>query len=311
MGNTATMAAKPMRRRYIDWSKISFKYLMLLPTFVLLIIFMFWGIIETFRLSLTSTIGLGEERYVGLANYVQIFTDSDFLAALLHVVQWSFFSVIIQIPFSFFIAFVCTNYEGRYVRLLRSIYYIGNILPATIIAMLAVFIFMPDSGLVVSISKLLGWKALGNIDFLGDPSIAFWSLFGLATWAYTGFQIAYFMANISQIPTEHYEAARIDGANKWQYARHIVIPQVWPAIRIQILLIILGCIKLFDLPWLVTHGGPVVNGINTTNTLVIYLYKQGWNNAQYGVGAAVGVVIFVLCLVVTIIQFVTQRRETT
>jgi raffinose/stachyose/melibiose transport system permease protein len=311
MGNTATMAAKPMRRRYIDWSKISFKYLMLLPTFVLLIIFMFWGIIETFRLSLTSTIGLGGERYIGLANYVQIFTDSDFLAALLHVVQWSFFSVIIQIPFSFFIAFVCTNYEGRYVRLLRSIYYIGNILPATIIAMLAVFIFMPDSGLVVSISKLLGWKALGNIDFLGDPSIAFWSLFGLATWAYTGFQIAYFMANISQIPTEHYEAARIDGANKWQYARHIVIPQVWPAIRIQILLIILGCIKLFDLPWLVTHGGPVVNGINTTNTLVIYLYKQGWNNAQYGVGAAVGVVIFVLCLVVTIIQFVTQRRETT
>jgi ABC-type sugar transport system permease subunit len=309
MGNVA-IGIKPARKKYIDWSKYVFKYLMLLPTLALLFIFMFWGIFETFRQSLTSTIGMGGEKYVGFANYVQIFSDTDFLAALLHTLQWSFFSVLFQIPFSFFIAFICTNYRGKYVKLLRSVYYIGNILPATIIAMLALFIFMPDSGLAVSLSKLLNWQGLGDIDFLGDSNVAFWSLFSLATWAYTGFQIAYFMANIEQIPEEHYEAALIDGANKWQYARYIVIPQVWPAIRIQILLIVLGCIKLFDLPWLVTHGGPVVNGINTTGTLVIYLYKQGWNNAQYGVGAAVGVVIFLLCLVVTVIQFVTQRKDT-
>jgi ABC-type sugar transport system permease subunit len=309
MGDAA-VATKPMRRRYFDWSKFSFKYLMLLPTFVLLIVFMFWGIEETFRQSLFASIGLGPEQFVGLANYAQIFTDPDFLASIWHVAQWAFFSVLIQIPFSFFIAFVCTNYQGRYVRLLRSVYYIGNILPLTIIATLATFIFMPDAGLMASIAKGLHWTALGNVDFLGDPTNAFWSLFALATWAYVGFQIAYFMANINQIPAEHYEAALIDGANRWQYARFIVIPQVWPAIRIQILLVVLGCIKLFDLPWLVEKGGPVVNGINTTGTVVIYLYKQGWNNAQYGVGAAVGVVLFVLCLIVTIVQFVTQKRET-
>ncbi len=309
MGNAA-IAVRPTRRRKTDWSRNSFRILMLLPTFVILALFMFFPIIETFRYSLTSTIGLGSAKYVGLANYAQIFSDPDFLSSMWHVLQWAIFSVILQIPFSFFVAFVCTNYKGRYVRLLRSVYYIGNILPATIIAALATFIFMPGSGLMASIAKGLHWQALGNVDFLGVPTNAFWSLFALATWAYVGFQIAYFMANIEQIPVEHYEAARIDGANRWQYARHIVIPQVWPAIRIMILLTVLGCIKLFDLPWLVLKGGPVVNGINTTATMVIYLYKQGWNNAQYGVGAAVGVVLFLLCMVVTIVQFTTQRRET-
>jgi ABC-type sugar transport system permease subunit len=304
MGNASI--ALTSRKRSRDWAKISFRYLMLVPTFIILIFFMFYPILETFRISTTNSIGFGEAKFIGLQNYLDIFTNEDFIAALLHVLEWAFFSVLIQIPISFFLAFVCTNYHGKYVRLLRGVYYIGNILPATIIAMLARFIFMTDSGLIGSVSKLLQWKALGDIDFLGDPNIAFWSLFMLATWAYIGFQIAYFMANIEQIPTEHYEAARMDGANKWQYARHIVIPQVWPSIRIMILLSVLGCIKLFDLPWLTTGGGPV----NATNTLVIFLYKQGFNNGQYGQGAAVGVVLFVLCLIVTVIQFATQKKET-
>ncbi len=299
-------AGKPAVLRHGAWSKNWFRFFMLLPTFVILLVFMFYPIIEAFRISTTDTIGSREAKFVGLENYIKIFADEDFLAAMFHVVQWSFFSVFLQIPVSFFLAFVCTNYKGKYVRLLRGVYYIGNILPAVIIAMLARFIFMPNSGLVVSIAKALHWQALGDINFLGDPNMAFWSLFALATWAYIGFQIAYFMANIEQIPHEHYEAALIDGANKWQYARFIVIPQVWPAIRIMILLSVLGCIRLFDLPWLTTAGGPV----NATNTLVIYLYKHGFNNAQYGKGAAVGVVIFALCLVVTIIQFTTQRKET-
>jgi raffinose/stachyose/melibiose transport system permease protein len=186
------------------------------------------------------------------------------------------------------------------------VYYIGNILPLVVIAMLTRFIFMPNAGLIASISKALNWEALGAINFLGDPSMAFWSLFALATWAYIGFQIAYFMANIEQIPHEHYEAALIDGANKWQYAWHIVVPQVFPAVRIMILISVLGCIRLFDLIWLTTQGGPV----DSTITLVVYLYKQGFANAQYGKGAAVGVVVFALCLIVTVIQFTTQKKET-
>jgi raffinose/stachyose/melibiose transport system permease protein len=296
-----------LRKKPFDWPKNSFRLLMLLPTFVILIIFMFYPIFETFRISTVSTIGIGgDEQFVGFENYVKVFQDEEFLLALAHALQWAFFSVFIQIPISFFLAFVCTNYRGKYVRLLRGIYYIGNVLPLVVIAMLARFIFMPNSGLVASISKALHWQALGNIDFLGDPNTAFWSIFALATWAYVGFQIAYFMANIEQIPHEHYEAARIDGASKWQYARHIVIPQVFPAVRIMILLSVLGCIRLFDLVQLTTAGGPV----NSTVTLVVYLYKQGFNNAQYGKGAAVGVVVFLLCLIVTVIQFTTQKKET-
>ena len=126
----------------------------------------------------------------------------------------------------------------------------------------------------------------------------------LATWAYLGFGIVYLMANIEQIPAELQEAAMIDGANRWQYARYVVIPQISYALRVQAILCTVGSLKLFDLPYMVTAGGPV----NATVTLGITLYREGFLNWQYGKAAAIGVVIFLLSLVFTVIQFSLQRE---
>lgn len=297
------MATATVRKK-IDWAQLSFKTLLLLPAFLILGVLMYYPIIETFRYSMLRASSLGPETYIGFQNYIKLFMNDEFLAGLWHVFQWAFWSVVLQIPLAFFIAFACTNYRTRLNRKLRSVYYLSNVLPSAVTAMLGTFIYSPNAGVIVTFARVVGWKWLEKIDFLGNPTLAFWSLFALATWAYIGFGIIYFMANIEQIPVELREAALIDGANKWQYARFIVIPQISYALRIQAILCTVGSIKLFDLPWMVTKGGP---GYSTV-TLGITLYREGFLNWQYGKAAAIGVIIFLISLVFTIIQFSLQRN---
>ena len=123
------------------------------------------------------------------------------------------------------------------------------------------------------------------MDFLGNPNLAFWSLFAIATWAYTGFPIIYLMARIEQIPQEMREAAELDGASAWRYAWSIVLPDLAYPIRILTVLCTVGSIKLFDLPKMMTSGGP---GFATV-TLGITLYNQGFVNWNYGSASAIGV----------------------
>lgn len=291
------------RKRY-DWSQFWFKFLLLLPAFLMLGLFMYYPIVETFRYSLLRASSLGPEIFIGFENYFRLFKNEEFLTGLKNVFLWAFWSVVIQIPLAFFIAFAIINYKTRLTMGLRSIYYLANVFPTAVTAMVGTFLYNPNAGVIVTFAKTVGWKWLERIDFLGDPKIAFWSLLALATWYYLGFYIIYLMANIDQIPVELGEAAMIDGANRWQYARYIVVPQISFALRIMVILCTVGSIKLFDLPWMMTRGGPGI----TTVTLGLTLYREGFLNWQYGKAAAIGVIIFLISLIFTIAQFSLQRN---
>lgn len=293
------------RRKKRDWRGVAFQLLFLLPAVAFLGLFMYYPIEETFRLSLMRATGLGDTSYIGLENYVRLFANEEFRAGLAHVFAWAFWSVIIQIPLAFFIAFALTAYRNKITGKLRAVYYLASIIPSAIVAMLGRFIFVPRNGIIASLATRLHWTWLGNIDFLGDPKLAFWSVFTVATWAYSGFNIIYLMANIEQIRIEIREAAQLDGATRWQYARYVVLPMISYPMRICAILCTVGSLKLFDLPYLLTSGGPGY----ATSTLGITLYKQGFVNWQYGKGAAVGVVIFLLSLIFTVAQFSMQRKD--
>ncbi len=245
--------------------------------------------------------------FVGLDNYRKLFADEEFLAGLRHVFSWVFWSIVIQLPLSFFIAFGLTYYSNRMSGTLRAIFYLANILPSAITAMLGKMVFAPNYGILVTIGKVLGWKWLASTDFLGNPKLAFWSVFVIATWAYSGFYIIYFMARMEQIPRDLREAAELDGASALRYAWSIVLPDLSYAIRICAVLCTVGSLKLFDLPYLMTTGGPGY----ATVTLGISLYRHGFVNWNYGKAAAIGVVIFVLSLVFTIIQFTLGKKKDT
>jgi ABC-type sugar transport system permease subunit len=301
VSNTSAIKKRGVR----DPRKAPFIFLFLLPAFLFLIVFMYYPIEETVRLSFTKTQGLGASVPAGLENYQKLFASDEFLQGLFHVFLWAFWSIIIQIPLAFLVAFSLTYYGNKLTGPLRSIFYLSNVLPSAITAMLGKFIFAPRYGIIASLSTALGLKTLGSVDFLGDPRLAFWSLFAIATWAYTGFPIIYLMARIEQIPTEIREAAELDGASSWRYARSIVLPDLSFPIRILMVLCTVGSIKLFDLPKMMTSGGP---GYSTV-TLGITLYNQGFVNWNYGSASAIGVVIFILSLIFTVIQFTFGTKQ--
>lgn len=292
------------RRRKRDPQRTIFIVLMLLPALAALGFFMYYPIEETFRLSLMRSHGLGQATYAGLENYIKLFKDEEFLAGLYHVIAWAFWSVVIQLPLAFFVAFSLITNANRFTKSLRAVYYMASILPSAITAMLGRFIFAPDAGVIATISTKLGWGWLHSIDFLGDPKLAFWSVFFVATWAYTGFPIVVLMARIEQIPREIREAAALDDCTGWRYAWYIVLPIISYTMRILGTLMVVGSLKLFDLPYLMTSGGPG----DATKTLGIILYNQGFVNWQYGKAAAVGVVILLLSLFFTIAQFAWQQK---
>ncbi|NLY90881.1 MAG: sugar ABC transporter permease [Firmicutes bacterium] len=300
-----TMAPPSKKRKKRDWSSIVFQVLFLLPAAAFLIIFMFYPIEETFRLSLMRYTGLGKPTYIGLQNYSRLLADDKFITAFFNVLGWAFWSVVIQIPLAFFIAYSLTAFRNRITGPLRAIYYLASVMPSAITAMLGRLVFAPRYGVLASLAETLNWQWLANIDFLGNANLAFWSVFAVATWAYTGFNIVYLMANIEQIPAEIREASMLDGANRWQYARYVVLPMVSYPLLIITVTTIVGSLKVFDLPYLLTNGGP---GYATT-TLVIYLYQEGFVNWLYGRAAAIGVVIFLLSLFFAVTLFTMQKRK--
>ncbi len=291
-------------RKKLDVNKGIFIFLLLLPAVAFMGVFMYYPIVETFRLSFTTSTGIEDGAYIGLGNYVSRFQNEEFLYGFFHVFAWAILSVGIQIPLAFFTAFSLVAYRNRVTRSLRAIYYLATILPSAITAMIGGFIFTPKSGVIPSLAAALkiGW--LTKIDFLGDPNLAFFTVFFVATWTYTGFYIVYMMAQIEQIPMEIREAAELDGASGWSYARHIVIPMVSYPLKILSVLSVVGSMKVFDLPYLMTRGGPG----HSNKTLGIILYNDGFINWQYGKAAAVGVIIFVLSLLFTAIQFSVQTK---
>lgn len=304
MHNAGTGTGNPGRKQQ-DWRSIVFQAVLLLPAVAFLAVFLFYPIVETFRTSMMRTSALGSADYIGFQNYTRLFANEEFQTGFRNVLAWAFWSVIIQIPLAFYIAFTLTTYKDKLSGVLRAVYYLASVMSSAITAMLGKFIFAPKFGVISSLADRLNWKWLASIDFLGDPNIVFWSLFAVATWAYTGFSIVYLMANIEQIPSEIRESAQLDGANLWQDAFYITIPMVSYPIRILAIISTVGSLKLFELPWLITAGGPVYS----STTLAVVLYKQGFVNWQYGRAAAVGVVIFLLSLVFTIAQFSFQRRS--
>jgi raffinose/stachyose/melibiose transport system permease protein len=283
-----------------DKERKLFIFLMLLPAIFFLLAFLYYPIVETFRLSLMKSTGMSKPTFYGFNNYIYLFHNDEFRAGLLHVFQWAFFSVIVQIPLAFFIAYSVVYYKNRLTRKLRSVYYLANVLPTAIVSMLGLFMFSSATGVITTLAEKIGFQSIADIDWLGNPSLAFWTVFIVATWTYTGFPIIYLMARIEQIPNEIREAALLDGVTGWTYARYIVLPLCTYQIRILAILAIIGSLKLFDIVQMMTRGGGPGWATATLGTI---LYNQGFRNWKYGSAAAVGVIILLLSLVFTVAQF--------
>jgi multiple sugar transport system permease protein len=271
-------------------------YLLIAPAAIFLLSVVGWPIYETFRLSLyRSPADSTVETYVGLQHYIDIVNDEFFTQLLWQTGRWVLLGVAGKTVLGLLIAVHLKNdIRGR--KFFRTAFLIPWGIPYAISAVVFRWIEHPQYGYLNAILMKLGVIDQG-IGILGNPDVAWLGVVVADIWIGTPFMAIIFLAGLQSIPEELYEAAAIDGAEKWHQFWYITIPQLKSVLLIATLLSTIWTFVSFDVIWTMTGGGP----INTTATLVIWIYQVGLENGNLGEGAAYSVIGFLFLMVFAVI----------
>jgi raffinose/stachyose/melibiose transport system permease protein len=244
--------------------------------------------------------------FVGLNNYLLIFTDPAFHEVLIHNGAILVLSLVLQGPAAIIVALLL-NQKIRGRSIIRVLIFVPYVISEVIVGT-GWSLMLQTNGAVNGLLQNIGLGAL-KTDWLSDPHIAIWSLMLIISWKYIGFAVILFLAGLQSIPEELFEAASIDGATYWQIQRRITLPLLGPTIRIWAFLSIIGSLQLFDLVYII--WGQYVASTAGTSTMATYMVGQGRNSGNYGYGNAVAVVMFIISLTIALLyQRFVLRRDT-
>lgn len=271
--------------------------LFLIPTVVLLAIYMIYPIIDTFVTSMYSWNGISAEKsFIALGNWKKLIVDINFWKAFRNNCILMFFSVAIQIPIAMALATFLT-FVGRKGSIFKTLWFVPMLVSSVAVGFLFQYILATNGGVISMISKALGG---GNIDLLGSHKYAIYAVLGVVSWQSIPFYMVYFTAAYTSISRDIFEAARIDGATRGQYFSKIALPLLKPSISKAVVLSLIGSLKYFDLIFVMTKGGPGT----ATELMATYMYKQSFTNFKMGYGSAVAAGMFIL---ITFISLITMR----
>ncbi|MDR7814577.1 carbohydrate ABC transporter permease [Lacrimispora sp.] len=241
-------------------------------------------------------------KFVGLQNFVNIFSnDASFWKSAAFTLRFAVFYVVIVNLLSLTVAFVMAE-EKKSSSVGRAFYYVPYIISLTAISLIWKFILGPG---FEALFKITGWE-LFNWSWLGTAKLAFFVVVIMAVWQNLGFYMVNYIAGIISVPKELIEAAKIDGAGKFQVLRRVTIPMIMPAVSICMLTSLTFSFKLFDVIMVFTKGGPA----NSTVSVAYNIYKEAFINNKYGIATAKSLIFVVFVLLVTTIQLkVTKSKE--
>jgi lactose/L-arabinose transport system permease protein len=291
---TAGASARTPRRARLSGMKLA-PYLFVLPALVLFAIFKLYPIVWSFWLSLFRTDG-ALQTFAGTANYERLLADPLFWTALRNTGV----ILIVQVPLMLALAIgLAVAFNSTLLRL-RAFIRLGFFLPMVtgLVAygILFAVLLNPQSGLA---NWLLGLVGIPAVPWLTDTLWARIAL-GLAlTWHYTGYNAVIFLSRLQALPKDLYDAAAVDGANSWGRFRHVTLPGLRPVILLTLVMSTIGTLQLFDEPYVLTNGGPD----NSTLTLGLYLYNNGFRYFDFGYASAIAYALAVIIGIFGIVQF--------
>ena len=275
---------------------------LLLPALLFFVLFVVFPVIQAARYSFFDWKGFGPMKLTWLGNFLHMFKDKIFLTALFNNLKIVAISLFIQLPFAFLFALLIGRNRSRGESIFRSIYFFPYIMAEIISGIIWKFIYHPEYGLPTNLVHLFNPDA-APVAILGNTETAFIGIMIVVVWKYLGFHIILYISVLQNVPTELEDAATVDGANAIQVVMHVVIPSLKNTFIISIFLSVIGSFNVFDIVWALGQGGPV----NSTETLVTYLYKFGFRRNAFGYGCAVAVTIFLICFVFNLVyqRFIT------
>ena len=269
--------------------------LYLTPAMLFAVLFFIVPLIYIVYVSFFDWNGLNTMTPVGIQNYVEVLTDSNFQLAFRNTLFWILAAVFIHVPLGLILALLLNRKICGW-KVFRIIYFVPNVISITALAFLWYFIYHKDMGLLNWVLRLMGLTSLEKA-WLTDMKTAFIATL-IPFSIYVGLTTVIFMTQLATISDDLREAAILDGASGWQLDWYIYVPLVKPAILTNIMLNVAFCLKNFEYPFVMTSGGPV----NSTTTLALYIYKKMMNANKYGV-SMVGSVFTVLLGLVLMVVF--------
>lgn len=281
-------------------------FLFLLPALLVYIIFECIPVFQSFYFSFFEWPGIQGVplEYVGLDNFKALINNTQFHRAIVNILLFVLVGLLTQLPIGFFFA-ILLYYTKHGQKFFKAVYFIPMILPVTATGLLWQFILKPnDTGVLNNLLIKLGLENLCT-GWLVNSKTAMICIILVTTWASVAYYIVIGLAAMNSIPDEILESATIDGANTWKKVIHIMVPMIWESIKISMVMIITGILKVFDMVFVMTEGGP--NGL--THVPATLLYSQAFKYNHYGIGSAISTIMFMLSLVITIISLRIMNKD--
>lgn len=271
--------------------------LFLFPVIIILAVYIFYPIVETFRVSAYRWNGISSApEFIGLQNWQNLLVDSKFWSAFFNNIKVMLLSIAIQIPLGIAMA-TFVEFAGKKGTIFKILWFVPMLMSSVAIGFLFTYALATNGGIISSISSLFGG---GNIDLLGNPKIALYTVIAVIAWQFTPFYMVYSVAAYTNISEDVYEASVIDGATKSKYFWKIALPLMKPSIKSAAILSMVGSLKYFDLVYVMTEGGPE----GATELMATYMYKLSFAQFNMGYGSTVAGGMFIL---ITVIALVTMR----
>ncbi|MDX6261678.1 MAG: multiple sugar transport system permease protein [Kribbellaceae bacterium] len=275
-------------------------WLFILPSLIGFLIFTAGPVVAAGVISLLNWNLFSSPTFAGLKNFARLGPDPTFWSALGNTAYFTFVSVPLTIVVSLALALLL-NQGLRHIAVFRSLLLLPYATITVAVAFVWIWLYIPHGGLV---NTVLGWFGIDGPAWLISDNWAMPALIAMSVWKSFGFGMVVFLAGLQAIPQQLYEAAKVDGSSAWQSFRNVTLPMLSPSLFFVIVTSIIGSFQVFDQALIMTNGGP---GSRTT-TLVMYIYRTGFENYDQGYAAAQSLVLFGFIVVITAAQFVLQRR---
>ena len=288
------MAARKSKKR----SKLATReaitfYLFISPWLIGFLAFLLYPLISSLYYSFTRYEIGSTPVWIGLENYISMFADPRYLNSI----KVTFIFALVSVPAISMVALGCAlllSQKIRGINAYRSIYFMPSVMPTVAISLTFFYVLRPETGPLAGLLALFG---ITGPRWLGEPQWALLALILINVWVSFGGQMVIYLAGIKGIPQELYEVADIDGAGSGAKLRHVTLPMLSSTIFLNLVLGTIAAMQIFDIPYVMTEGGPA----DATRTYMIHLYKRGWEEIQMGEGSAMGWILFIMIMAITLL----------
>lgn len=274
-------------------------YLYLLPAMFFFAAFLFWPFFKTIGLSFTMTTPLGAaSSFVGFGNYFSILNSQAFQNSLLVSFRYAVMTVVGSIAIGFVLAII-SNEDIKGKNIFRTIYALPMAISAAAAAVVFMFIFHSSLGIM---NRILG----AHIGWLTDPKYALGAVTLVTVWMNIGLNFIFLTAALQNVPLDLYECAAIEGAGFYARHRHITIPCISPTLFFLLIINVINALQAYAQIKMMTQGGPS----GSTNVIVYQIYQEAFINSRFGMACAESIVLFIILMVLTLLQFRLEKKVT-